>query len=108
MFGERMIVFRVRRAAEWWRKGLIVVVVAFALWAAAGRLGEYITAGSAYQTYSVVVQPGDTVWSLAKAYGPKGWDVRKTVDVIQTLNGLSTEDLGRLQPGQKLQVPRKP
>lgn len=91
-----------------WAKMLAILIIAFALWAAASRLGEYISASSAFLTERVVVQPGDTVWSVAREYGPQGWDVRRTVDVILELNGLSSVDLGRLQPGQELQVPSKP
>lgn len=108
MFGERTIGYRAQAASRLWLHALAVLIIAFALWAAAGRMGEYISAGSAYHTERIVVQQGDTVWSVARQYGPQGWDVRKTVDMIQELNGLTGADLGRLQPGQELHVPRKP
>jgi nucleoid-associated protein YgaU len=37
---------------------------------------------------TLVVQPGDTLWSIAKEVAPGG-DVRKTVYEIRKLNGLS-------------------
>ncbi|MCV2488387.1 LysM peptidoglycan-binding domain-containing protein [Geodermatophilus sp. YIM 151500] len=50
---------------------------------------------------SVVVQPGDTVWSIARSAGGSS-DVRTVVDAIQLLNGL---DGGRVVPGQVLHLP---
>jgi len=50
---------------------------------------------------SVVVQPGDTLWTIAGSLGGDG-DVRVVVDRIQELNGLAGEPL---VPGQVLQLP---
>ena len=54
-------------------------------------------AGVAAQT--VVVQPGDTLWSIAAAAVP-GVDVRITVDRIIALNGSSP-----IIVGQELELP---
>lgn len=52
-------------------------------------------------TASVVVEPGDTLWSIARdVVGER--DVREVVDVIQLLNGL---DDAAIEPGQVLQLP---
>jgi len=50
---------------------------------------------------SVVVQPGDTLWSIAAPAAGDG-DVRAEVAAIRRLNGLSS---ARLVPGQTLQLP---
>lgn len=50
---------------------------------------------------SVVVQPGDTLWSIAGSLGGDG-DVRVVVDAIQELNEL---DGTVLTPGQELVLP---
>ncbi|CAA9236060.1 MAG: hypothetical protein AVDCRST_MAG57-1276 [uncultured Blastococcus sp.] len=50
---------------------------------------------------SVVVEPGDTLWSIASSLDGEG-DVRAVVDEIQELNGL---DSAELAPGQTLQLP---
>ena len=52
-------------------------------------------------TASVIVQPGDTLWSVAKAVAPQD-DVRDTIERISTLNNLDTRVLS---PGQTLVVP---
>jgi nucleoid-associated protein YgaU len=50
---------------------------------------------------SVVVQPGDTLWSIATSVQGDG-DVRAVIDEIQRLNHLDDADL---VPGQVLQLP---
>jgi nucleoid-associated protein YgaU len=50
---------------------------------------------------SVVVESGDTLWSIADALGGDA-DVRATIDEIQRLNGLESADL---VPGQVLLLP---
>jgi hypothetical protein len=50
---------------------------------------------------SVVVRPGDTLWSIAADAAPER-DVRAVVDAIMAVNGL--EGVG-LVPGQVLQLP---
>ncbi|SOE03734.1 LysM peptidoglycan-binding domain-containing protein [Blastococcus haudaquaticus] len=50
---------------------------------------------------TVVVQPGDTLWSIASSLAGEG-DVRVLVDEIQHLNDLASTDL---VPGQTLRLP---
>jgi Tfp pilus assembly protein FimV len=50
---------------------------------------------------TVVVQPGDTLWSLAEELAPEE-DPRAVVDAIVDLNGLEDVDL---LPGAVLQLP---
>ena len=50
---------------------------------------------------TVVVQPGDTLWSIARSVAPDE-DPRAVVDAIVDLNGLDSVDL---MPGAELQLP---
>jgi nucleoid-associated protein YgaU len=50
---------------------------------------------------SVVVRPGDTLWSIASSVAA-GQDVRNVIDRIQEVNGLRDSDL---TPGQVLRLP---
>lgn len=50
---------------------------------------------------SVVVEPGDTVWSIARSVAGDG-DVRQVVARIRAANHLTSPDL---QPGQVLRLP---
>lgn len=85
-------------------RGLVVVLalaagVAVGSWLGPllGGAGELRLAGGS----SVVVETGDTVWSIASSLDGGG-DVRGLVDEIQRLNGL---DGTVLVPGQVLELP---
>ena len=74
----------------------------------AGALGRHAEASSTKVQPArrweqvVVVQPGDTVWSIAEA-AADGADPRALVDAIVTRNGI---DVGAVVPGQSLVIPR--
>jgi nucleoid-associated protein YgaU len=51
---------------------------------------------------SVVVEQGDSLWSIAASVAGEGDDVRAVVDRIQELNGLSGS---AVLPGQVLELP---
>lgn len=57
-----------------------------------------------FETREVVVRSGDTLWGIARDYGPAGVDVRQTVDWIRRNNGMSD---ATVYPGQVLKVPIK-
>lgn len=58
--------------------------------------------GDITDTTSYRVLPGDTLWDIAKAYGPPDSDPRRLVAVIGELNGI---DGGLLQAGQVIEIP---
>lgn len=53
-------------------------------------------------TATVVVQPGESLWSIAQAVAPNQ-DPRSTITSIRDLNSLGTDTV---VPGQSLVVPR--
>jgi nucleoid-associated protein YgaU len=55
-------------------------------------------------TTTVVVQPGQTLWQLARDVAPNS-DVRETIARIKDLNGLSGAGSSAVLPGQQLVVP---
>jgi len=55
-------------------------------------------------TTTIVVQPGQTLWSVARGLS-LDTDVRETVARIQELNGLSGGAGSTVRPGQELIVP---
>ncbi len=88
------------------RRGrLALTVLTAAVLAGAGVLGaQTALAGDgagASQTEVVVVQPGETLWSIAGAAVP-GADPRDVIIDIQQLNGLSSSQVAA---GQTLVVP---
>lgn len=87
---------RIRSAA---RMGLAVLtmvalLVVFAIPRAGADRGPAPTA-------SHVVQPGDTLWSIAELYTPVTGDVRAAVSLIRSANGTS----GLLVVGDVIEVP---
>lgn len=97
-----------RRGLRLTRRGRVVLVVLLALLAAVLALGIDAARSVAstdsspttqYQT--VIVQPGDTLWDIARNLAP-GDDPRETVQRLRDLNGLSSPVI---VPGQELAVP---
>ena len=84
----------------------LAVVMALASGVAVGSWLGPLIAGSGTDLRlagesGVVVQPGDTLWSIASAVDGGG-DVRAVIDAIQALNGLRGTEL---VPGQTLVLP---
>ncbi|SDH21931.1 LysM peptidoglycan-binding domain-containing protein [Agrococcus jejuensis] len=87
------------------RRALAIVVAAPVLvLAALGALqATTATAGLEASTVvheSIVVQPGETLWSIASAVAPDA-DPREVIADIQSLNDIG----GAIQPGQQLAIP---
>lgn len=87
------------------RRALAVLVAAPVL--ALGALGvlQVSTASAGQEAASVsyetvVVQPGETLWSIAAGVAPEV-DPREVIADIQRLNGVG----GAIQPGQQLAIP---
>lgn len=107
--GGRAPAARARRTTFLRRRlvaALLVVALAAAVHLLAGAAlagiaggGSPSAAAGATSPATVVVQPGDTLWSIAAAAAP-GTDVRVTVDRIAELNGR-----GPLVVGQRLTLP---
>lgn len=77
-----------------------MLLVAFGM---SSVLGFSSVAGSDVQKYvNVQVHDGDTLWTLAKQYGPKNVDCRKVIYEIQQINNVSANTL---QAGQYINIP---
>jgi LysM repeat protein len=50
----------------------------------------------------ISVQPGDTLWDIAREYTAPGEDIRVTIERIRTHNNLKSLVL---HPGQTLEIP---
>jgi hypothetical protein len=102
---SRTRVRRRRRIAAALGSVAVAIVLSAPVAGALGRHGE--TSSTKVQPARrweqvVVVQPGDTVWSIAEA-AADGADPRALVDAIVTRNGI---DVGAVVPGQSLVIPR--
>jgi nucleoid-associated protein YgaU len=58
--------------------------------------------GDVTETVTYRVKPGDTLWQIAKSYGPQNTDTRRIVAAIEKLNEI---DGALLQSGQVIEVP---
>ncbi len=58
--------------------------------------------GQIADTTEYRVKPGDSLWQIAKTYGPENADTRRVVAAIEKLNHL---DGGTLQAGLVIEIP---
>ena len=75
---------------------ITVIVVLLFLSSAVQATGQ-ITDTTDYR-----VKPGDTLWQIARTYGPDNADTRRVVAAIEKLNQI---DGGNLQAGQLIEIP---
>jgi len=78
---------------------LLAAVAAVSLFGVGLALGAHGSTSAGYTT--VVVEPGDTLWSIAAEHYPAD-DVRVRVDDIEQANGLAGPTI---QAGQTLRLP---
>jgi len=80
---------------------LSVITLLLILIAAGGTSADASATAGGPATASVVVQAGDSLWTIAKSLQPNG-DPRSMMQTLVELNGLKG---GELVPGQQLIVP---
>lgn len=97
------VVYRRRRLGAALLAVVVLVALVLAVRLAAAALGGVSASAPEAPLSPVpahVVQPGDTLWSVAEALTPPGDDVRVTVDRLQRAHGSAA-----LQVGQRLVLP---
>lgn len=92
---------RATRAGGYLRRGRRAAAVAAVVAAASVGFALVAHGGSPRPEATVVVQPGDTLWSIAAAHYPQD-DTRTRVADIERANGL---DGPVIEVGQSLQLP---
>ena len=81
----------------------LVVVMLIGFCVVSAIFGFNRASGTDIRSFVTVrVEQGDTLWGLAKAYGPEGYDRREVVYAIEKLNNV---DASSLQAGQLLTIP---
>jgi LysM repeat protein len=81
----------------------IITLAALSLMVTVPALSSMQLHAAAPQHYAtVVVRPGDTLWSIASAHTASTNDVQDTIDRITEVNHLSSASIA---PGQRLRVP---
>ena len=108
---ERAVDFS-ERPVRLTRRGRLVLTLGVALVAtvllalaglAALRAAPAADAAVPERTVTVMVEPGETVWQIARRTAPNA-DPRATVDQILRLNGI--KDAGAIQAGTELRIPQ--
>jgi hypothetical protein len=88
---------------RWDRVAVVVALALLLLWGlATAAQGSRPPAGAADQPAVVVVQPGDTLWALARDHAPPGVATLEYVAAIEAANGVRA---GALVPGTPLRLP---
>jgi len=82
---------------------IVTTLVLICVFAFSSMTGMSNASGAQIPEYRVVrVQSGDTLWQIAKDYGPANQDIRQTVYEICKINDTSAS---QLQAGQQIYVP---
>lgn len=84
------------------QKKLAVVFLSFCILVGASLLMGSGKAADMPQYTEWVVQPGDTLWKVARSHLPAGMDIREYVFLIKKANGVSNSII---QPGEVLLLP---
>jgi Tfp pilus assembly protein FimV len=87
------------------RRRLAILVAALAVVVGVilgGGSGETAVASKPGAPRAVVLQPGDTLWSIATEFAPDGIDPRSYVHALEQLNGLESAP----RAGMQLTLPR--
>jgi LysM repeat protein len=81
----------------------IITLAALSLMVTVPALSSMHLYAAAPQHYAtVVVRPGDTLWSIASAHTSSSSDVQDTIARITEVNHLNN---AAIEPGQRLRVP---
>lgn len=81
----------------------IITLAALSLMVTVPALSSMHLYAATPQHYAtVVVHPGDTLWSIASAHTASSSDVQDTIDQISEVNHLRGANIA---PGQRLRVP---
>lgn len=101
LVGARRRAAALRRARARRRAGMACALAATLALVLLGGGGGTAQASRSDAPRAVVVKPGETVWDLARRYGPTSMDPRAYVDEVVELNDLQ----GGVSAGQRIALP---
>lgn len=91
-----------RRSGSTTAKARLLLFVLIGLFAGTGVVHAFQNDKPAAEVSTVIVSPGDTLWSIAESRKPAGADTRIFIAGIQQKNGLSGSEI---QAGDELILP---
>lgn len=80
---------------------ILLIIIISAVGSISGKDQALSLSRPVYTEITIVT--GDTLWDLAKTYGPADQDIRKVVHAICKINNTSAD---KIQPGQKILIPQ--
>lgn len=81
----------------------LTIFIVFSIFITGSFFGFFDASSMDEPMYVLVkIQPGDTLWDLAKKYGPQDTDCRQVIYHICKLNNVTPETLW---PGQEIMIP---
>lgn len=81
----------------------VCLTLCFAAFAITSLLSPDTASSMSELPYAEVqIQSGDTLWNVARKFGPPDCDTRQVVYEICRINGINASDI---QPGQSLLIP---
>lgn len=83
---------------------IVLMVILFFIILNIGALTNRVEGYEEPQYIEIVVQSGDTIWSLVREYASKDKDIRESIYEIGVINNLSSYDIF---PGQVIKVPKE-
>ncbi|NCB41715.1 MAG: LysM peptidoglycan-binding domain-containing protein [Clostridia bacterium] len=82
----------------------LTLVIIFSVFITGAFFGFFDASSMDERTYKLItIQSGDTLWDLAKEFGPDDTDCRQVIYEICKLNNLTPETLW---PGQEILIPQ--
>ena len=84
------------------KRKLIIILLFFGILLSQLVIPLVTKANSPDNYITVIVQEGDSLWTIAKQFNNNKLDIRKYIYLIQQQNGMKNS---MLQPGQLIRIP---
>ncbi len=82
---------------------IVTTLVLICVLTISGLVGSSeVAAGDKQEYITVKVKYGDTLWNIAKTYGPENRDIRDTIQEICDINGINASTL---MAGTYIEIP---
>ncbi len=92
-----------RTVVRWDRVAGLLVALLLVGWLLGATAGQSEADEPTPDPVSLVVQPGDTLWDIARVHAPAGMATLEYVSLVEQVNGVRA---GLLLPGSVLQLPQ--
>lgn len=81
----------------------LIMIILFSIISSIGAVINRVEGYEEPEYIEIVVESGDTIWSLARDCSPKDKDIRESIYRIGVINNLNSYDIF---PGQVIKIPK--